>query len=87
MRPIHNMNMRSNRQMSLQTIRNFNSAGIYLKPHPSPSTRSLPVRESQNREEAIYTTIDDDTRNESNNNFDRNHLYRLISNSFGNPAI
>ena len=45
--------------MSLQTNRNHNSAEIYLEPYPSGTTRSLPARESQNKEEAIYMTIDD----------------------------
>ena len=79
--------MQSNRQMSLQTIRNYNSSEIYLKPHPSASTRSLPASRRQNREEAIYMTIADDTRNESNNNFDQNHFYRWVSNRSGNSAM
>ena len=59
MRPSHDISIRSNRQMSLQTNRNHNSAEIYLEPYPSGTTRSLPARESQNKEEAIYMTIDD----------------------------
>ena len=59
-RPSHNMNMRSNRQMSLQTMQNYNNAGIYLESFSSATTRNLSARESQNKEEAIYMTIDDD---------------------------